>query len=464
MSLTSHVMKVFERVLKVELVRHLETNDLLKKNQHGFIAGRSTQTQLLQHYTDVFEAISEGVRLDTVYLDFAKAFDKVNHDILLRKITNHGIKGKIGMWIKNFLFNRKYRVLANGMMSDEQEVISGVPQGTVLASIFFIIMISDIDENLKYSIVRLFADDTRVSAKIRTKEDEELLQQDLNNVYRWADENLMEFNEKKFEKMSHGKAGDIEEGMYRTGSGKEIKSKKTVKDLGVWTEEDASFEEHIEYLVQTSKVRTGMLLREFETREPELMIKMFNSYVRSRLEYCSLVWNPWKKEDIDKLERVQKNFTSRIEGLESLNYHQRLKRLGMYSLERRRERYLIINAWQQMEDVKENILNLEAGNGGDLGEETIGRRRCIKSQTIPTKLSNGSRTMIHNSTARQMERLFNALPYRLQTVTGVKTDSFKRKLDKWLRTVPDTPRIDDYGASVGVSTNSIIEQGKCERR
>ena len=89
----------------------------------------------------MFEAISEGVRLDTVYLDFAKAFDKVNHDILQRKITNHGIKGKVGMWMKDFLNNRKYRVLANGMMSDEQEVISGVPQGTVLASIFFIIMI-----------------------------------------------------------------------------------------------------------------------------------------------------------------------------------------------------------------------------------------------------------------------------------------------------------------------------------
>ena len=124
---------------------------------------------MLQHYTDVFEAISEGVRLNTVYLDFAKAFDKVNHDILLRKITNHGIKGKVGMWIKDFLNNRKYRVLANGMMSEEQEVISGVPQGTFLASIIFIIMIPDIDENLKNSIVRLFADDTRVSVKIRTK-------------------------------------------------------------------------------------------------------------------------------------------------------------------------------------------------------------------------------------------------------------------------------------------------------
>ena len=90
--------------------------------------------------------------------------------------------------------------MANGMMSEEQDVISGVPQGTVLASIFFIVMISDIDEGLRNSIIRLFADDTRVSAKIRTKEDEELLQQDLNTVYRWADENLMEFNENKFEK------------------------------------------------------------------------------------------------------------------------------------------------------------------------------------------------------------------------------------------------------------------------
>ena len=105
-SLTSHVMKVFERVLKVKLVKHLETNDLLRHNQHGFVAGRSTQTQLLQHYTDVYEAISEGVRLDTVYLDFAKAFDKINHDKLQRKITNHRIKGKVGIWIKDFLYGK----------------------------------------------------------------------------------------------------------------------------------------------------------------------------------------------------------------------------------------------------------------------------------------------------------------------------------------------------------------------
>ena len=201
-----------------------------------------------------------------------------------------------------------------------------------------------------------------------------MLQSDLEAIYGWAEENLMEFNENKFEKLSHGETDGVEEGIYKTRTGKEMKSKKTVKDLGVWTGEDASFEEHIEYLVQSSKVRTGMLLTKFNTREPDLMIKMFNSYVRSKLEYCSLVWNLWKKEEIDKIERVQKNFTSKIEGMEKLNYHQRLKKLRMYSMERRRERYLIINAWQQIEKEKENILKLETGNNGDPEEGKMGRR------------------------------------------------------------------------------------------
>ena len=163
------------------------------------------------------------------------------------------------------------------------------------------------------------------------------------------------------------------------------------------------------------------MFRKFNTTEPNLMIKLFNSYVRSRLEYCSLVWNPWKKEEIDKIERVQKNFTSKIEGIEKLNYHQRLKRLRMYSMERRRERYLIINAWQQIEKEKENILKLETGNNGDPEEGKMGRR-CIKSRAIPTTLSGGDRTAIHNSTARQMERLLNALPYKLNSDGGQNRD------------------------------------------
>ena len=165
LSLTSHIMKVFEKVIKMHLIKHLQDNDLIKQNQHGFVSGRSTQIQLLQHFSDVFEALIGYTRIDTIYLDFAKAFDKVNHHILIRKILKHKIKGKLIEWIKNFLYNRKYCVVANGAMSDKHNVISGVPQGTVLASLFFIIMIVDIDNNLKISMSRLFADDIKVSKK-----------------------------------------------------------------------------------------------------------------------------------------------------------------------------------------------------------------------------------------------------------------------------------------------------------
>merc|ERR1712240_1007652 len=84
-SLTSHIMKVFETVIKMHLIKHLQENNLIKQNQHGFVSGRSTQTQLLQYYSDVFEALLEDTRINTIYLDFAKAFDKYNHDILIKK-------------------------------------------------------------------------------------------------------------------------------------------------------------------------------------------------------------------------------------------------------------------------------------------------------------------------------------------------------------------------------------------
>ena len=254
-------------------------------------------------------------------------------------------------------------------------------------------MISDIDEELRNSISRLFADDTKISAKIRTHEDIQLLQKDLDRVYKWADGNLMDFKEKKFEKISHRDTEGVIAiaGVYKTKSGEEIHENRTVKDLGVLTKKDVSFAELIDDLVQTSKIKAGILLRNFKTREAGPMVKMFNSYIHSKLDYCSLVWNPLKR-----------NFTSKIRGLEQMDYHKRLKKLGLYSLQRRRERFLIINAWQQLEGERENVLKLRTGKEG--------RRRCLKSATIPTTFDNRYITIIQHSTARQMERLYNTLP------------------------------------------------------
>merc|ERR1712240_518347 len=105
-SLTSHVSKVFEGVIKSYLMKHLESQNLIKTNQHGFVSGHSTQTQLIQHYCDVFDALQEDIRIDTVYLDFVKAFDKVNHHILIKKIMKHNIKGKLPQLIIRFLCNK----------------------------------------------------------------------------------------------------------------------------------------------------------------------------------------------------------------------------------------------------------------------------------------------------------------------------------------------------------------------
>ena len=169
-------------------------------------------------------------------------------------------------------------------MSQEQNMMSGVPHGTVLASLFFIIMISDIDDNILSSIVRLFADDTKISAKIKNEGDIELLQRDLDETYRWAYKNCMEFIENKYEMMSQGNNDVTRPRNYKTKSGKEIKPDKTVKALGVLTSEDVSFEEHTENVVQSSKIMSGLLLRNFETIDPELMM-MFNAHIKSKIEY-----------------------------------------------------------------------------------------------------------------------------------------------------------------------------------
>ena len=162
----------------------------LNKGQHGSVQGRSTQTELLAHYDDIYEAISEGKGTDTVYLDFAKVFDKFDHEILLKKVIKHGIGGKIGRQIEEFLKERKFRVVVNECMSDEAEVLSGVPQGTLLAALLFVI-ISDIDENIQKSIVRSFVDDTRVNRKISGPTDKNELQDHLNIMYNWAREKKM---------------------------------------------------------------------------------------------------------------------------------------------------------------------------------------------------------------------------------------------------------------------------------
>ena len=137
-SLTSHVIKVFERVVRKRMVVHLEANNLISDTQHGFRKGRSCLTQLLQHYDEILSNLVKGYETDVLYLDYAKAFDKVDHNILLYKLKFYGIDGQLYEWIKSFFTNRTQRVVIDGHHSVPKHVISGVPQGSVFGPILFI--------------------------------------------------------------------------------------------------------------------------------------------------------------------------------------------------------------------------------------------------------------------------------------------------------------------------------------
>ena len=196
-SLTSHIIKVMERMLRKQIVGFLELNEKMDPNQHGSRGKRSCLSQLLEHHLEILDMLERGENVDLVYLDFAKAFDKCDINLLLHKTKALGITGKVGRWIYSFLTQRKQNVIVNGTKSKSSNVISGVPKGTVLGPLLFLIYIADIGEHVK-SKIKVYVDDTKLKKAIKTEHDVEGLQEDLEVLYSWAGDNNMQFNGTKF--------------------------------------------------------------------------------------------------------------------------------------------------------------------------------------------------------------------------------------------------------------------------
>ena len=237
-ALTSHLTKIFERVLRKELVLHPEINELMNPTQHCFRAGRSIICQLLHFYDDIFSNLEEKGDVDTFYLDF----DKVDHNVLRRKISCLKIGGKVLRWIKPFLRKRKQAVRVE-KLSSPVNVISDVPQGSVLGPLFFLILMFDIDKSNAKAAMGSFADDTCLWHAIKSLMNSNELQRELMNVYTWADMNNMKFDNDKFELISIGLTERSPE--YYTPSGESIERKEVVKDLGIHFQANLTFHHHV---------------------------------------------------------------------------------------------------------------------------------------------------------------------------------------------------------------------------
>ena len=452
-SITSHLIKVFERVIRNKLVDHLEDNRLINDNQHGFRKKRSCLTQLIDHVDHIYNCLNNGDEVDVIYLDYAKAFDKVDHNILLAKLKKYGIKGKMYEWIKEFLKDRTQTVVVEGHKSSFRIVISGVPQGTVVGPILFILYINDLIYILEHSKGLSFADDTKLIRAIRNMLGVKMLQEDLFLVISWSLLNNMQLHEKKFEVLNYSLNSSLllsqlpfypECKQYTTSRSHVIEPTDVVRDLGIHISNDRSWTPHIEKTVQGARTVASWVLSVFRDRTPLLMMTLFKSMVRSKLEYCCPVWNPVKVRDIQALENVQRNFTRKIRGLQNLDYWERLQKLKILSLQRRRERYCIVHIWKILHDHAPNDIGIKFHTHG---------RRGVKITLPPlnTKAQASVTTDYENSFKINASRLWNLLPCEVNTVTAL--EPFKVALGKFLGQIPDTPPVPGYTSA---NRNSLL--------
>ena len=428
----------------------MEKHGLFNPSQHGFRIGRSCLSQLIAHYDHILNLLENGKNVDVIYIDFAKAFDKVDFMVTLRKLNMLGITGNVGRWMHCFLTKRTQQVLVNGERSTPHEVKSGVPQGSVLGPLLFLILIGDIDQEVAQAFLSSFADDTRIGSEIGSHEDSSALQSDLNAVYRWTEQNNMELNGDKFEFMRYGPRNELHPPMqYTSNTGRTIQGKDCVKDLGVLMSSDGSFKKHVESAVTEAKKLCGWILRTFSTRQTLPMLTLWKSLVQCKLDYCSQLWSPTERGAIQTIEMVQRSFLRKLSGMNQLPYWEQLRQLQLYSQERRRERYMTIYIWRILEGQVPNISSKVTAKW----HARRGRECIIPSvnRASPPSIQK----LQHASLPVRGQQLFNTLPVDIQNITEFSVDAFKRQLDKYLRTVPDEPQIPGYTAQRRSDTNSL---------
>ena len=453
-SLTSILAKLLERILRWYMILYLEVNNAFPESQHGFRSGRSTVSQLLEHYESIIEALERKSNIDIIMLDYSKAFDKINISILLQKLKKLGVGGEVGRWIGNFLIGRKQLVSVNRKLSEPSEISSGVPQGTILAPLLFLVYISDIGDNVTHSNLTSYADDSKTSKIVKNQGDVHHLQCDLNKLSTWTADNLMTFNVDKFEVLRIGKDEQLKkETKYTTPDGADLPEKSRVKDLGVIFNNSGDFHDHIETKVAKAKSIAGLILRTFLTRDPVPLMMLFKTLVIPILDYGSIIWSPYTKCEINKIEAVQRTFTSKLEGLEDLNYHQRLQKLQTYSLERRRERYDLLYS------VK--ILKRAVPNIGLKFKWSDRRGRTLVPPPVAKNSSEHSKTLRNNSYRSRASRLFNALPAEIRNVpVDITMTRIKSMLDRYLNTIRDEPQLPGY--TLTAASNSVVHQRRFE--
>ena len=358
--------------------------------------------------------IERGEAFDVIYTDFAKAFDSVPHQRLLAKLQCIGVKGDVLFWIKTFLSGRTQCVKVDGIQSDWTEVLSGIPQGSVIGPILFVVFINDMPAEVKYNTCRLFADDCKLYGMV--EQNENLLQVDLTNLEKWSENWQLSFNAKKC-KVVHFGYHNKKKTYYLNNH--QLQASRSEKDLGVHVDDDLKFHMHTAAATKKANQILGAIKKSYQTRDATTMTMLYKAMVRPHLEYGNAIWGPFYQGDIKMVEAVQHRATKLIPHLRDKPYEERLKALQLQSLVYRRKRgdmitmYKIINDQVRLDSYKLfTPLPTSASRGHD--------QRIFKCHATKRARTNSFSQRIVND--------WNGLPNHV--ITAPTMNTFKERLDK----------------------------------
>lgn len=332
---------MFDKLVSENLYFHCKS--LISSNQHGFVKKRSTVTNLLEFTNFVISEISKGNQVDAIYTDFSKAFDRVDHKLLLYKLDKLGLPSPFLRWLLSFLSERCQFVNFRNHISDKIYVTSGVPQGSHIGPLLFNLFVNDIVTFLPECNILMFADDFKIYTSGKDHQSFQLLNDYLKKFHLWCTKNYLSLNVSKCSVITFSRRASPF--IYNYSLGSEVVPRVTlIKDLGVLLDTKLSFNNHIDYITNSANRSWGRIRRYAgEFSDPYVIKSLYQSFVRSLLEYASVIWCPYYNINIARIEAVQKRFLrfalrglpwSDVYNLPS--YQSRLRLIDLESLENRR--------------------------------------------------------------------------------------------------------------------------------
>jgi hypothetical protein len=423
--LTSVISKTMEAIIKDMICTHLQALDLVSNSQHGFVPKRSCLSNLLVAENTITKLMDEGSSVDIVFIDFSKAFDRVNHRMLLHKLFAYGLHANMLNWIQSFLQDRSFRVKIGEQQSESADSPSGVPQGTILGPILFLLYINDLPNVLSGDVL-LFADDVKIIAPRSQWSD---LQGSVIAAEKWSSDWDMKINFEKSFVLSIGDSSNTPLLVSENPSTPPLSVSSKARDLGIVI--DSSFCPSSQCIAAANKARRCLFLikRSFEYITPKLFIPLYCALVRPHLEYAVQSWSPYLQRDIDILEGVQRLATRMIRNFSAIEYPDRLARLNLYSLSRRRLRGDLITVHK----IFIGEINIEPSNFFTMAIFASTRGHPLK--LFKPSVSTRRRAMCFS---QRIITHWNKLPS--QVISAENSHKFKRLLDfNWAITFPNFP-------------------------